>query len=219
MKEKIVGRNMEHIQKILYAKEGPWEQIVTVAVENTSIISSLLEGLLSKKEVYRFNCFKVLQQISKDAPEVLYEHWDKFVDLLKTDHAYHCITALTLLANLTKLDEENRFKQILDLYYSLLDHRSMIVACYVARNSGEIVQNKPEFENQITEKLLSVDSTHHEQERIDLIKADIIVSFEQYFQKSQNQDLILQFVEKQMECQSSKTRKVARTFLNRYKRK
>jgi hypothetical protein len=63
---------------------------------------------------------------------------------------------------------------------------------------------------------LDIDKTRHEQGRKDVMKADVIQSFEEFFEASQDQEGILAFVEQQLDCTSPKTRKAARGFLKKH---
>ena len=55
------------------------------------MISQYLDGLISKNETYRYNCFKVLYNISENKPDMLYPHWDFFTNNLKSKNDYHKI--------------------------------------------------------------------------------------------------------------------------------
>jgi hypothetical protein len=52
------------------------EKIVEKAIINDSLLSESLHGLLSKKDEVRSKNFKILLQISKLHPEILYLKWD-----------------------------------------------------------------------------------------------------------------------------------------------
>jgi hypothetical protein len=117
---------------------------------------------------------------------------------------------------LTGVDEENRFEDIFDQYFGLLNDEKVMTARYLARSAGRIARAKPHLQARITERLLGIDGTHHAQGRKDLIKADIIQSFEEFFKDTGGQEEILAFVEKQLGCSSPKTRKAAKAFLNKY---
>jgi len=123
---------------------------------------------------------------------------------------------ISLIANLTRIDTDNKFEGIFDEYYSLLDDKSMIPAAWVADYSGKIARAKPELQTRITDKLLSIDETHHHPERRDLIKAGAIESFDEYYEEAVDKKKILEFVKKQLECKSPKTRKIAKEFLEKW---
>jgi hypothetical protein len=194
------------------------ESVAEKALVDRELLSEILDGLISKQETLRYNCLKVLLLISKTRSELLYPKWDYFVKLLDSNNSYLKMSATQLIAKLTKVDIENNFEKIIEKYYSLLNDRSMIVAIYVANNSGKIIKAKPHLESQITNKLLDIDRTHHPEGRKLLIKAGAIEAFEEYFIEAANKDKIIAFVKEQLDCDSPKTRKLAKNFLRKWDR-
>ena len=180
------------------------------AVEDAELLSELLNGLRSKKDTLRSNCFQVLHYISEKNPYILYSKWAFFVSLLQSDNAYHQLIAVRILANLTHADRENKFEELFDQYYDLLNE-SVIVAGHLAACSGTIANAKPELQVKITQRLLSIDKTT--QKHKDLVKAYAIDAFNQYFKEYENKREILQFVREQLNSSSPKTRRNAEEFL------
>ena len=191
------------------------ESAANKALDDEQLLSELLDGLKSKKETLRYNCFKVLMLISEGHGGVLYRKWDYFVEQLSSDNTYWRISALQLIANLTRTDSENKFEKIFDKYYALLDDKSMIPAAYIAGASGKIIKAKPELETKITTRLLKIDETHHDPERRDLIKSYAIESFSECFEETKNKKEIIEFVKKQLSSKSLRTRKKAKEFLKK----
>lgn len=189
--------------------------IAKKALKDDKLLAELLDNLWSKKETIRYNSHKVLSQISEEQPKLLYGHWDHFVEFLDSDNTYHKLSAVILLANITKVDKKNKFEKIFNKFYGLLNDKSFITAAYVCGASGKIALAKPNLQTKITNRLLSIDKTHHEQERKDLVKANIIEAFEEYYDQIGRKKKILEFVEKQLNCASPKTRKAAKEFLKR----
>ena len=200
-------------------KDANIENIAERALEDEELLCKLFEGLRTKEETLRYNCFKALMLISEKHGEVLYPKWDYLAGLLSSDNTYWKLSGLQLIANLTKVDRENKFEQIFDKYYELIDDKSMIVATYVAKNSWKIVNAKPQLETRITNKLLSIDGTHHALGRKDLVKAGAIEAFSQYFEGAKDKDKITEFVKQQLTSGSPKTRKIAKEFLQSGKNK
>jgi len=64
------------------------KKVANKALDDKAILSELIEGVLSKKERIRFNCFKVLLLISEEHPKMLYPKWDFFADLLISPNTY-----------------------------------------------------------------------------------------------------------------------------------
>jgi hypothetical protein len=205
------------LHKMLGDKEHPsLEEAMQLALSDERALREILGGVVSKDDTYRYNCFKVLLQISEDHPMILYPAWDYFVGLLGSSNSYHRSIGLQIIANLTKVDDGTRFDTIFDQYFGLLDDEKVVTARYLAQSAGRIVRAKPHLQARITERLLGIEGTHHAQGRKDLIKADIIQSFEEFFEDSRDKEEILAFVEKQLGCSSPKTRKAAKAFLNKY---
>jgi hypothetical protein len=158
----------------------------------------------------------VLYQISEAQPQILYPEWDYFVGLLDSKNAFHRAVAVRLLANLTSADEERRFEELIDRYFDLLDDDKVMVARYLAQQAGKIVAAKPHLQPQITQELLGVDNTHHNQSRKDLLKGDVIQAFDEFLAETDDRESILTFVQAQLECSSPKTRKAAKAFLDEH---
>ena len=192
------------------------ESTAKEAIKDDNILAGLLEGILSKKETIRYNSFKVLLLISEEHPELFCPKWDFFVGLLESDNTYHKYIASYIIANLTRVDTENRFEEIFDRYYNLLNDKSIIPAGHVAGNSGKIARAKPELQTRITGRLLSIDETHHEPERRELIKGYAVDSFSEYFEEAENKEKIIAFVRKQLNSKSPRTRKKAKEFLDKW---
>lgn len=192
------------------------------ALRSEDVLLELLAGLKSKvntkseDETIRYNCFKVLLLISKTRSQALYPKWDYIVELLDSNNSYHKMSAIHLIANLTKADAENKFEKIFDKYYRLLDDKSIIVAIYAAGSSGQIARAKPKLETQITNKLLNIDRTHHLAGRKELIKAGAIEAFGEYFEKATHKEKIIEFVREQQKSNSPKTKKLAKEFLKKW---
>jgi hypothetical protein len=199
-------------------KDSNIKSIAQRAFHNEELLSDILHGILSKKDVVRSNCFKILLLLSEEKPEFLYPQWDYFVDLLRSDNTYHRHIGIYIIAQLTRADTENRFEKIFDMYYSLLDDESVIPAAHLALNSGKIVRAKPGLQSEITARLLRIDETHHTPERKDLIKGYAIEAFDEYFEEASDKQKILQFVADQLESKSPTTKKKANQFMRKWRK-
>ena len=186
------------------------------ALKEEGILSNLIDNLTTKNETIRYNCSKTLNLLSEEHPEVLYPKWDFFVELLNSGHTYWKLSVIPLIATLTRIDTENKFEEIFEMFFGLLNDKSMIPAVWIAANSGKIAKAKPELQTRITKKLLTIDQTHHHPERRDLIKGGAIESFDEYFKEAVDKKKILEFVKKQLNSKSPKTRKIAKEFLTKW---
>jgi hypothetical protein len=191
------------------------DNLASKAVSDSKALNALLQEVLSKKESARHTSFKALLSISEERPEVLYPKWDFFAGLIGSKNTSFKYIAIYIMANLTKIDRENRFEKIFDKYYGLLDDDSVIPAAHLAGNSGKIALAKPQLQNRITNKLLNIDKTHHAPGRKELIKGYAIEAFGEYFAEAKDKKAILEFVEKQLKSKSPRTKKTAQQFLEK----
>jgi len=205
----------DELVKKLEKQELETEPFVEQLDLDKNIIETLLEGLTSENEVFRFNCSKVLGTVAEKAPEHVYPFWYDLVQLLSSPNIYHRCAAINILPSLIPVDSENNFELLFDLYFLLLDDRSVIPPCYVARNAVRIVSMKPEWRPRVLEKLLCIEQTQHETARKDLIKADIIEALDQLFSGKADAETT-RFVKNQLNCSSPKTRKAAQKFLENH---
>jgi hypothetical protein len=219
---KMAVRNTEgskvELRQLLADKEHPkLEEAMQLALVEGEALRALLDGLVSKEDAYRYNCFEVLLQISEGQPRVLYPEWDRFVELMGSGNAFHRSIALQLIANLTGADdEEGQFENLFDEYFNLLDDEKVMVARYLVQSAGQIARRKPHLREKIAEKLLDIDQTHHAEGRKALIKADAVEFFETFFEELPDKERVLAFIEGMLACSSPKARKAAKAFLNKH---
>jgi len=218
MNDKGIHLSRDEIKAILNEKETEkLKQVTRVVLSDEQLLQEILQGIKSKPESYRYNCYKVALQICKEYPKRLYPFWDYFVEFLKSPNAYHRMAAITLIAHLTSVDKKHKFEIIFENYFHFLDDQSMIVARYLAISAGIIAVNKSVLRERIIEKLLKIDTTHHQEGRKDLIKHDIIQTIRMIFTKLTEKEKIISFIENQVHCSSPKTRQAAKAFLDQWK--
>lgn len=202
----------------LHEENADTEKIARGVVQNKDTLDPIVAGITSTSENYRYNCYQVLLKAAQLSPEQVYPYWDGIAGLLDSENTYHRCAAVYLLPNLIPADNGKRFAEIFDKYFGLLDDKSVIPPCYIARNVETIVSFKPEYLKEIVARLLAIESTGHKEGRKDLIKADIIQAFSAIYEKVDDKQRILKFVEDQLNCSSPKTRKLAKEFLEKQKR-
>lgn len=193
------------------------EALAQMALEDEKVLQEAFEGVLSKNDVVRQNSFQTLNFLSEKHPSSVYSRWDFFADLIRKGNSFHKYMAIWIIANLTKADPENKFEKLFDDYYDLLGDKSVIPAGHVAAKSGIIALAKPELQTEITNRLLDIDNTV--QRHKDLVKSGAIEAFDAYFEESKDQARIIEFVKAQLNCESPKTRKMAKEFLEKWNKK
>jgi hypothetical protein len=209
--------SLEALSRALHEENPDIDAVVKQVTGNGEAVKLLIDGLTLPVETYRYNCNRVIVAVAESSPQEVYPHWDHLVELLGSVNTYHRCSAINVLPHLLPADREGRFDRISDRLFEQLDDQSVIPPCYLARNSPIIASHRPDLVQRIAAELLSIEATHHAQGRKDLIKADVIAALDQLFDRLENRDEVLRFVEAQLGCSSPKTRKAAKTFLNRHR--
>jgi hypothetical protein len=199
----------------LSQKEIDIEDVAEIAQQDKNVFSELLEGILSRNDSIRFNSFKVLLHLSEKHPALLYPQWDYFASLLESKNSYSQYIAIYLIARLTAVDIDSKFELIFDKYWGILEGEGTITAAHLALNSGKIARAKPQLMTRITSRLLNIDKTHRGKQK-ELVKGHAIEAFDEYYRETENKQEILEFVRRELESKSPRTRKLARQFLEKW---
>jgi hypothetical protein len=190
------------------------EELAQNSLSNSDLFEEIMSGVLSKDDVTRYNCFQILLRLCEEHPDFLYPHWDYFFKMLKSKNNFHQNIAINILANLTRVDVENKFDNIFDDYYAVLAGERAMTASHVALNSSTVFINKPELRNRILDQLLNIDKIHRGKQK-ELIKSYAIESLLKIYPYTEDKERIDAFVKSQLESSSPKTRNMAACFLDR----
>ncbi|MDD1775697.1 MAG: hypothetical protein LUQ24_09225 [Methanobacterium sp.] len=190
------------------------DQLAQDALIDEELFAELLREIKSKDNTIRSNSYRTLLIISEEEPEFLYPHWNYFADMLKSPNNYHKFIAIYILANLTRVDDDNKFLEIFDDYYGILGGDKVMNASHVAANSPIIIKNKPELQERIIEKLLNIENIHQGKQK-ELVKAYAIEALRKIYPDAPDKEKIMEFVKDQLESSSPKTRDMASCFLDR----
>jgi len=190
------------------------KKIVERVLKDEALLSSVYAALTSKKESERYPNALAMEELVEKIPEKIYPKFDFFRELTQSENAFHRAIGATTIAALTKVDTQHKFEEIFEQYFQLLDDQSVMVARYLSRVSGKLLQYKPELQDPLTEKLLGIDETHHDPDKKGLIWGDIIEALSVNFERSHYKDEIIEFVTRQLGSKSPSTVKKAKAFLN-----
>ena len=194
-------------------------EVVEPALKDAELRDLLVEGSFAKDETYRYNCVRVLFRAIAQNPALFYQYWGRFEKMIDSPNGFHRSAAAQAIAYLSSVDTECRLDMIFDHYLGLLNDSKVMVAHYFIETLGLIHQARPDFRNKIIATLLNIDKTDHPLQRKDLLKADIISTFDRLFDVMplQEQKKAKAFAEAQLECSSSKARKAAKEFQRKHK--
>ena len=188
--------------------------------KNYDLIPGIVNGMNSPKAAIRYGCGKVLINLSEENPSNLYAYWDFFVKLLDSKYRILIWQAMAIIANLTKIDNQNKFDDIFNKYYSLINNDYMVTVANIVGHSGKIALAKPHLINKISEQLLKVENIkttpHLTPECKRVIAEQAITSFDMFFDRIDEKEKVIKFVEKQLNSSRKNLKLKAEQFLNKW---
>lgn len=186
------------------------------AIADPAVLDELLNDLLpaNKDKDRRYKSFTALVLVSERQPELLYGRWDFLAALLNSGNTNAKYNSLFIIASIAAVDDQNLFEGIFDDYFSLLNDEKTSIAAHIAGNAGRIARAKPELQHRITERLLELAGDSFDHKRQDLIAGYAIESLAEYFSESDDKAVIVEFVRSWLKCDSPKTQKIAKKFLD-----
>jgi hypothetical protein len=193
------------------------EQIAERVIGEPKLLTDVLEGLNGRTGAVRFGCSKVLRLISQKKPELLYPRFDFFVKRLDIDNTFLKCDAILTLANLTKVDSDNKFEAIFDLYFAPIKGPTLIVAANIIGGAAKIALSQPELTDRIAAELLKVETARYQTDecrRIALGQA--IYAFGEFFGQIGDKEVVRRLVKKQLDNTRKSTAKKAEQFLKKH---
>ena len=216
-----VASHAKRITKKLATKTLTKDDLRRKVEHDFSLLPTLLAGVSSPKAAIRYGCAKILMDLSAEYPEKLYPYMDEFVVLLGSKYRILTWNALAIIANLAKVDKEQKFDTVFDRYYGFLNDEYMVTVANVVGNSGEIALAKPYLVPKIMEKLLTVENlsvTPHLTEECKRVIAEAAIgAFDLFFDKVKQKEKVFAFVERQLNSYRGTLRVQAENFLKKWR--
>ena len=200
-------------------KDGLRQQVE----QDFGLLPVLLDGTCSPKAAVRYGCAKVLMDLSAEHPERLYPYMDSFISLLGSKYRILTWNALAIIANLAKVDEEQKFDAVFDKYYSFLNNEYMVTVANTVGNSGKIALAKTYLIPRITVELLKVENVsvtpHLTEECKRVIAESAIKMFDLFFDRLEEKEKkkVLAFVERQLDSSRRTLSTKAADFLKKWR--
>lgn len=208
--------------KGLTDKSTTKKELYLKVVSNFDLLPTIIDGVHSPKPAIRYGCGSILMDLSEKHPDKLYPYMDVFIGLLESKYRILTWNAMAIIANLTRVDAENKFDAILDKYYSLLNDEYMVTVANVIGNSAKIASAKPHLIPEITKRLLNVEDIHttpHLTEECKRVIAEkAIQSLSTFFDKleAKQRREVLTFAEKHLNSPRKTLRKEAADLIKKW---
>ncbi|AZO95735.1 hypothetical protein GM661_11790 [Iocasia frigidifontis] len=189
-------------------------------INNDSNIREFIvnELLLNNDIMIYYHCYYVVSEASKKEPSLYYKYWDKIVELLDHDNSYHRDIGLTLIANLVKVDDEDRFSLIWPRFIEHINDKKFMTGKCCLNNIRVILKTRLDLIDEVVTRLLNIDKIcHYNEKQIALLECDVLNIFDDVFLKNNYMNEIVYFIKKKTSSISPKTRKKAKQLIRKYK--
>ena len=216
----VVNTDFVQLAQALADKSLTKEELLNRVKQDFSLIPLLLSGVDSSKAAVRYDCAKVLMDLSEEHPEQLYPHMDSFIELLDSKYRILTWNAFAIIANLARVDADKKFDAIFYKYYSFLDNDYMVTVANVVGNSRKIADAKPYLIPKITDELLKVQNVstgpHLTEECKRVIAQSAIKTLDSFFDRIDQKEKVFSFVKSHTDSPRKKLRNAAETFLDKW---
>ena len=198
-------------------KEIKGNELAELVLRDRDLLPMALKGISSPKAHVRYPCAKTLTMLSEDKPEWLYPYFDFFVDLLNSEKRILKWNAINTLANLSKVDAENKVDAIFHQLFGLMNADYMVTVANVIGAAEKIDKAKPQLANRITYELFKVENLslkpHLTLECRNILLGHTIQALDHFYENIENKGDVVSFVERQLDNTRDSTRIKAESFL------
>jgi hypothetical protein len=205
------------LRKIARKGSNP-TKIAAEVIRCPDLIDAVVEGLSAKQPAVKYGCEKVLRKIGEMQPDLLYPYFDFLAAMLNCDNSFLKWGAIQNIAHLARVDAAGKFELIFDKYYTPIPGPVMITAASIIASSARVALAKPHLADRIAAEILKVESAVYKTpECRNVAIGHAIDSFDQFFDRVQTKNRIVQFVQRQLQNSRAPVRKRAEKFLKKRK--
>lgn len=210
--------NIGDLSQLISNPDFDLEEFVRLAIDDGQLRDEIVHQMLTHRHIMvYYHCGEVVAKASQDRPDLFDPYWDAIVPLLKHKNSYHRDFALTILANLTAVDSQDRFLGIFDDYFEHLNDKKFMTAIICVQSSQKIIQHKPALRDRIIALLLDIDQrcAYPEKQKA-LMKSDVLEILDAVYQEANQKTEIDGFIKAQLNSLSPKTKKNAKELIRKY---
>ncbi|NTW70939.1 MAG: hypothetical protein HGA49_01715 [Eubacteriaceae bacterium] len=210
--------------KEMLDKKPDVDEFQKIVTENIEVVPLLLDIIREDKGSIKFFCEKIIRLISETEPKLIYPYFDDISRFIDSKNSFIKWGGLITLSNLAAVDDKNKFKGIYEKYFSMIDSESMITAGNVVGNAWKIIMKNPEYEGDITKRLLGVtDNTYVNKgkpsaECRNIMLGNVIDCFEKYYPISEHKREMMEFAAGQRNNTRKSVAKRAEKFIEEHQK-
>lgn len=204
------------------AQRNELDELLGEVMSDTGKIPMLFEIIRTDRGSRKFTCEKVIRLISEQEPEHIYPYFEDLVQMLDSHNNFISWGASLTIANMIVIDEQRKFDKIYDRYFAGILSDSMITAGNIIKNAWKFVLVNPQWESDITARLLAV-ADHiylHKGEPSPecgkIVKGGVLDCFDRYYDLSSRKSEMIQFAADLRNCSRKSVAKKAASFMKKH---
>lgn len=144
----------EYIEYV--SRKDPFlDDLVKKTLTDSRFREMVVDFLMNSEDIMTYyHSYVILKKGIEKSPEIFYQYWNDFSALLKRENSYFRNYGMDLITGLTPVDSENLFDELIEDFYKQLDDEKISTKKYCIVHSGEIIKHKPEFAQDIINKIV-----------------------------------------------------------------
>lgn len=174
------------------------------------------ERLNSKNPKIKYGFTKELLKIAAINPEMLYDYFDHWTEMLLSDNNIIKWTAIDIIGYLSSVDDDNKTDEKISDLFGFLHSGKLITCNHAIFALGLIAQNKKQHQTKIIEEFLRIpDDRFDTRECKEIAVGKVLESFKPLIMDIKDDEAVLDFIQKATESQRNATMKKAFQLLQR----
>ncbi len=175
-----------------------------------------LDKLKSQNSKIKYGFVKELLKIASEKPELLYEHFDYWTELMTSDNNILKWTAIDIIGYLSAVDKDNRIDRLMSELIKML-HGGVLITCNHAIFAlGIIYQNKPNLKETIIKELMSISDDEFEtNECKNIAIGKVLEAIKPFVSDLKDNPSVISFIENATKSERNSTKKKAEQLLKK----
>jgi len=210
--------NTDALIEAISVKDVNVDKFAQLAVSDERIRDEIVIQMVAHPNIMvYYHCYYVVDKASRQRPDLFYPYWPEIAALLKHPNSYHRDFALTIIANLTQVDQDDLFTGIYDDYFAHINDDKFMTGQCCVQNSVKILRHRPALREQIVALLLDIDHqcTYTEKQKA-VLRADILDVFDDVYEQVRDKTGVNAFIQKSISSISPKTRRKAKELVKKH---
>ncbi len=200
------------------AADADISRFVRLAIAEDQTRAEIIHQLTTHPHIMvYYHCYYVADRASQERPDLFYGYWDQMAALLQHKNSYHRDIGLTIIANLTAVDQQARFSTLFDDYFAHLNDVKFMTGQCCLRNSGKIIRHQPRYRPAILTLLLDIDHrcAYPEKQKA-LLKCDVLDIVDAVYAETGDRQDLDAFIQACTTSLSPKTKRRAKEMTGKY---